>query len=86
MDDPRSWLAADWAGLLCLLLAGAGWGAQVSRGGVTWPALALTVLLGAGGLALSADASLRGHDLPLVLGLTGALGLAAAVVFGRRGE
>ncbi len=86
MDEARSWLAADWAGLLCLLLAGAGWGAQVSRRGVTWPALAVTVLLGTAGLSLTAGAFLRGHDLPLVLGLTGALGLAAAVIFGQRGR
>lgn len=79
MDDPRGWL-----GLLCLLLAGAGWGFQVSRRGVTWAALAVTVTASVTGLALAADAFLRGHDLPLVLGLTGALGAATLLVLSKR--
>lgn len=79
MDDLRGWL-----GLLCLLLAGTGWGFQVSRHGVTWAALAVTLVASVTGLALTTDAFLRGHDLPLVLGLTGALGAATLAVFSKR--
>ncbi|WP_029475469.1 hypothetical protein [Deinococcus frigens] len=79
MDDPRGWL-----GLLCLLLAGAGWGFQVSRRGVTCAGLAVTLIASVIGLTLTTDAFLRGHDLPLVLGLTGSLGAATLMVFSRR--
>lgn len=73
-----------WLGLLCLLLAGAGWGFQVSRHGVTWAALAVTLLGSVTGLVLTTGAFLRGHDLPLVLGLTGALGAATLMVLSKR--
>jgi hypothetical protein len=79
MDDARGWL-----GLLCLLLAGAGWGFQVSRRGVTWAGLAMTLLAGVTGLGLTTDAFLRGHDLPLVLGVTGAVGAATLLVCSKR--
>ena len=73
-----------WLAVACLWLAGAGWGAQVSGRGVTAPALALTTLLSAAGLALGARAFLGGHDLPLVLGSVGALGAAALLMFTHR--
>lgn len=49
-------------GLLCLLVVGAGWGVQLSRHGVTWAALAVTLLGGVTGLVLTTGAFLRGHD------------------------
>ena len=79
MDDPQGWL-----GLLCLLLVGAGWGFQVSRRGVTWAGLALTLVAGVFGLVLTTRAFLRGYDLPLVLGLIGCLSLATLLVFSKR--
>lgn len=79
MDGALGWLGAG-----LLLLAGAGWGAQLVRGGLTWPALALNLLLSAAGLTLTGNAFLHGHDLPLILGAVGALGASALMVFTRR--
>ncbi len=74
-----------WIGAACLIAGGAGWGAQVSREGVTWPSLALVLSLSAVGLTLAARAFLAGLDLPLTLGAVGALAGAALMVFTRRG-
>ncbi|PNY81127.1 hypothetical protein [Deinococcus koreensis] len=74
--------ALGWVGAGLLLLAGAGWGAQLARGGVTWPALGLG--LSTLGLGLTANAFLHGHDLPLIQGAVGALGASALLIFTRR--
>ena len=76
---------SGWLGVACLLLAGAGWGAQVSREGVTGPALAGVIVLSILGLTLTARAFLAGFDLPLVLGAVGALATATLMIFNRRG-
>lgn len=78
------WPVEGWLGAACLLLAGAGWGRQVSRRGVTALALGLTLLLSGLGLVLCAFAFVRGHPLPLGLGAAGSLALATLAVFGRR--
>ncbi|GHF39224.1 hypothetical protein HNQ07_001771 [Deinococcus metalli] len=74
-------LVLGYVGAACLLAGGVGWGAQVSRRGVTAPMLALTTLLTGVGLTLSARAFLAGADLPLTLGVVGALAGAALMVF-----
>lgn len=75
-----------WIGAACLVAGGAGWGAQVTREGVTWPALALVVGLTGVGLTLTARALLAGSDLPLILGAAGALAGSALMVFACRDE
>lgn len=75
---------SGWLGAACLILAGVGWGAQVSREGVTGPALAGVIVLTILGLTLTARAFLAGSDLPLVLGAIGALAGATLMVFTRR--
>lgn len=62
-----------WLGAALLIGAGIGWGRQLARRGVTGPALGLMLLSTVLGLALVAGAFLAGHDLPLTLGVTGAL-------------
>lgn len=76
----------DWLGTALLLLAGTSWGARVARDGVTGGFLLLTAALTGTGLTLTARAFLRGHDLPLVLGVTGALVAATLMIFTRRGD
>ncbi|GGO29247.1 hypothetical protein [Deinococcus humi] len=51
---------------------------------MTWAGLALTLVASVCGLVLTTSAFLRGHDLPLVLGLIGSLGLATLLVFSKR--
>lgn len=65
-----------WLGALILTLSGVGWGKQVAASGVTLPMLLLTLALSGVGLALCVQAALHGSDLPLILGSTGALGVA----------
>lgn len=73
-----------WSGAALLVLSGAGWGAQLSRRGLTLPMLLGSLALSALGLGLSIDAFLRGLDLPLILGAVGALGASVLLMFTRR--
>ena len=73
-----------WLGAGLLLLGGAGWGRQLSRRGLTMPALLLTLAVMTLGLALSAAAFVRGQPLPLVLGAVGALLAATLTMLGGR--
>ncbi|WP_135228919.1 hypothetical protein [Deinococcus fonticola] len=65
-----------WLGAVILMCSGLGWGRQVSAQGVTLPPLLLSIVASGLGLGLCIQAAARGHDLPLALGATGALGLA----------
>lgn len=79
-----------WLGAALLILAGYGWGAQVSARQV--PAVpvrvALLVTLGASvvGLSLVIRAFLGDQDAPLTVGAVGALAAAALAVFTAREE
>lgn len=67
------WLELGWLGAALLVASGLGWGRQLARGGVTGATLGLMLLGTVLGLTLVAGAFLAGHDLPLTLGVTGAL-------------
>ena len=74
-----------WLGALILCASGLGWGQQVSGEGVTLPRLLLKLAASGLGLALCVQVALNGHDLPLVLGSLGALGLASFGAVGGKG-
>lgn len=75
-----------YVGAVCLIAGGVGWGAQVSREGVTGRMFVLTVALTAVGITLGARAFLAGFDMPLILGAVGALAGAMLMVFTRRDD
>lgn len=70
-----------WLGAGLLVLAGYGWGRQVSAHGVTGTWLAVMLTLTLAGLYLVGTAALAGHDLPAVVGLVGAVGASLASVY-----
>lgn len=81
LTDAGVW---SWLGAALLVAGGVGWGRQVSGVGVTGATLALIAVLSAAGLVLVARAFLAGDDLPLILGVVGALAGATLMIFTRR--
>ncbi|WP_261664683.1 hypothetical protein [Deinococcus sp. Marseille-Q6407] len=76
--DALTW---GWLGAGLLLLAGFGWGRQVSGPGVTGSWLAAMLILSLAGLFLVAQSALAGHDLPVSVGLVGAVAASLISVF-----
>ncbi|ADY27023.1 MATE efflux family protein [Deinococcus proteolyticus MRP] len=75
---PVTW---GWLGAGLLVLAGYGWGRQVSSHGVTGAWLAAMLALTLAGLYLVGSAALAGHDLPVTVGLVGAVAASLLSVY-----
>ncbi|MDO4263579.1 MAG: hypothetical protein Q4C67_05215 [Deinococcus sp.] len=70
-----------WLGAGLLVVAGYAWGRQVSHRGVTGPWLIATLALTVAGLYLVAKGALAGHDLPVTVGLIGAVAASLLSVY-----
>ncbi|GHG04153.1 hypothetical protein GCM10017783_15980 [Deinococcus piscis] len=81
MDSGIDGVTWGWLGAGLLVLAGYGWGRQVSRHGVTGIWLAAMLALTLAGLYLVGAAALAGRDLPAVVGLVGAVAASLLSVY-----
>ena len=74
-------VAWGWIGAGLLIAAGYGWGRQVSANGVTGLWLAVMIGVTLAGIVLVGQSALAGQDLPVTVGLVGAVAASLLSVY-----